>query len=99
MLERIGEVAYRLRLPESSRIHPVFHISQLWKVVGNVAVVSELPPTLSPAGEFVTEPESILETHYTENGHLEALVAWRGLPKHESSWMLVREAAISFFPA
>ncbi|GKC96466.1 ty3-gypsy retrotransposon protein [Tanacetum coccineum] len=45
VLELIGRVAYRLALPESSKIHPIFHVSLLkfFPGTGEEGVVTKLP--------------------------------------------------------
>lgn len=41
--ERIGQVAYKLKLPETTSIHPVFHVSHLMKTIGDRLVSTTLP--------------------------------------------------------
>ena len=96
VLERIGKVAYRLKLPAGSKVHPVFHISQLKAVVGTAETVTPLPTTFSDQGELVLIPEKLLDTRYTEDGYLEVLVQWESLPSHEASWVLGWEFARQF---
>ena len=45
IIRKVEEVAYELELPPESKIHNVFHVSNLKKVVGQQIVTSsELPP-------------------------------------------------------
>jgi len=60
VIAKIEAVAYRLQLPEDSKIHLVFHISQLRKHVGNRPVQSTLP-AVDEVGIIAAEPLAVLD--------------------------------------
>ena len=96
VMERIGKVAYRLKLPEGSKIHPVFHVSLLKLVLGQGAEVNPLPAIFAETGEFIVEPAELLDTRYNAEGYLEGLVQWKGLPSHENTWVILKELMAQF---
>ena len=85
VITRIGPVAYRLELPSSTLIHPVFHVSQLKKALGDNEYSQPLPPFLDAALEWLVEPESVLGIRTTALG-TEVLIQWKGLPAFEATW-------------
>lgn len=50
VLARVGEVAYCIKLPEGTKIHNTFHVSQLKKAVGEEQPLAEIPAQLSADG-------------------------------------------------
>ena len=97
VIARIGRVAYRLELPVGSRIHPVFHVSQLKAALPTTEVAQDIPPILTQSLEWDTEPEELLDYRQTEKGETEVRVQWKGLPSCESTWEPL-SAMLSQFP-
>lgn len=72
VLKPIGQVAYKLKLPDSSKIHPVFHISQLKRAIGPLQGTPTLPSQLNAELEMV-EPESLLDVRMEKTGSVGSL--------------------------
>ena len=62
VLQKIGIMAYKLELPVASRLHPVFHVSCLKKVIGDKLLVQTILPELDEEGKIILEPEVVIET-------------------------------------
>ena len=84
MLRQINEVAYKVELPPKSRVHPVFHVSQLRKFLGEAP--APLDPVLSAnPGEAEFEVEAILDTRLSCKKR-QFLIKWKGYPIKDASW-------------
>ncbi|XP_076917571.1 uncharacterized protein LOC143577694 [Bidens hawaiensis] len=83
ILERIGQVAYKLELPQGSRIHPVFHVSLLRQAHGNPTSVPL--PEINDLGNYSRLPEVIIDER-GEGDKREVLVSWKNKPMEEATW-------------
>jgi hypothetical protein len=89
VLQKIGTMAYKLELPASSRVHLVFHVSCLKKVIGDKIAVQTIFPELDEEGKIILEPEAITDTriHQLRNRSIsEYLIKWRKLPAEDFTW-------------
>jgi hypothetical protein len=94
VLEKIGPMAYILALPPKAKIHNVFHVSVLKKLL---VIGCPVQDTLSTIVEDVelTPPEAILD-HRTTQGHVEILVPWQGQSPTNTMWEIKAELLLQF---
>ena len=89
VLQKIGSVAYKLELPPSSRIHPVFHVSCLKKVIGTNIRAQTILPELDTEGSIILEPEAILNQRTRQlrsRAITEVLIQWHGMQPEDATW-------------
>ena len=90
VLQQVSPVAYKLELPESLKVHPVFHVSLLRPYEDPASIPNRpKPPTPPPPvtinNESEYEAEKLLDRR-TRRHRLEYLVKWVGYPEHDASW-------------
>ena len=91
ILERVGNVAYRLALPPSlSGVHNVFHVSMLRKYISNPShILSNEPLELSQDLSYEERPVQILDRRVKElrNKKIQLIkVLWRNQSVEEATW-------------
>jgi hypothetical protein len=59
-LEKVGSVAYKLKLPDDSVVHPVFHVSQLKTCTPDYSPVHPTLPEIPTLDVLEVLPEKIL---------------------------------------
>ena len=83
---------YKLSLPQSLKIHPVFHVDRLTPWGGN-DINGKLPPPPEPVeveGEEEYEVEEIVDSRFHRR-KLQYLVKWKGYDDSENSWQSVAD--------
>lgn len=90
IIQKVGEVAYKLNLPETSKIHLLFHVSNLKLALGgNDQQGTSLPEMDGSSGVVGPLPQAILDRR-TQRNKEEVLIHWQGLSPAKATWMLAQ---------
>lgn len=89
IIRRIGLVAYELKLPKGSLVHPVFHVSLLKKKIGDAAIASSKLPMTDKEGRMQIVPIAILYRKMMKKDN-QAVTAgsiqWSNLYPEDATW-------------
>lgn len=95
--QKIGQVSYKLDLPEGSLIHPMFHVSNIKAKLGQRVLPRPTLPAVNAdliiSPKFMSilapKPMSILadKSHQLRNKMItQVLVQWQGESKDDATW-------------
>jgi hypothetical protein len=87
IMDKIGKTSYKLKLPKTMKVHPVFHASLLYghptDEFGRRPIPP--PPVVTPEGEEEYEVEKILNSRKVGR-QLQYLIRWKGYGPEEDTW-------------
>lgn len=100
-MEKIGEVSYKVQLLESAKVHPVFHISQHKKAIGNQpygGICFAITIGIR-GGRYGRTWAMLAAIEIAKGGTIikQWLVRWKGRTKEETTWE--NEVLQSQFPS
>lgn len=84
----MGAVAYKLKLPQGSQVHLVFHVSQMKKALPPAMRVSA-DLTVFSLSEWTATPEKLSKERLVCKGKkmiATVKVQWTGMPKEFQTW-------------
>ncbi|QRW18646.1 Retrotransposable element Tf2 protein [Rhizoctonia solani] len=86
VLEKVSSHAYRLKLPETLKIHDVFYVGLLSRVhISPSQPFPERPPPETIEGEEEYEVEQIIDSK-RQRGKWFYLIKWKGYGPEDNSW-------------
>ena len=89
IIAKVGTVAYRLRLPDGAKVHPVFHVSLLKRRIGDAQGTDPMLPAWDSSDQCLLQPEAVLRRRAIRRNSIvviQYLVKWDQLPESEASW-------------
>ena len=89
ILQKIGQVSYKLDLPPKSRLHPTFHVSCLKSKLGQHVVSIPTLPCVDLEGIISLDPAAILQENTHQLRHrtiTQVFVQWQGESKEDATW-------------
>jgi len=93
---RVGQVAYKLKLPDHSKVHLVLYVSLLKKVIGSAPIRFSLLPKEPSA---MQTPEMVLDRRVHNKAHrtsYQLLIKWKNSPAELATWE--EDEIIRLFP-
>ncbi|PRQ37125.1 putative nucleotidyltransferase, Ribonuclease H [Rosa chinensis] len=87
---KIGKVAYKLQLPASAKIHPMFHVSLLKKKLGSSVVPRPHLPPILDSDKSHWYPNKILDRGMFKKGNsaeIKWFVQWENSIEDDATWM------------
>jgi hypothetical protein len=89
VLKHVGKVAYRLALPNHCKLHLVFYVSCLKKVIGTKCQTQTNLPELDEEGSICLQPQVVLDQReclLRQRTIKEVLVHWKDTTLADATW-------------